>query len=182
VNGLDRFIRDRRIAQAVRFLPTAGRILDVGCHDGALFRRLGPLVRDGVGVDPCFTAPAGGPGYRLIHGRFPADVPLEPGSFDAITMLAVLEHLDRDEQNAAAAAAHDLLRPGGRLILTVPSPHVDLLLAVMIRLRLLHGMDAEAHHGFDPDEVEPLFEATGLRLVARRRFQLGLNHLFVFER
>jgi 2-polyprenyl-3-methyl-5-hydroxy-6-metoxy-1,4-benzoquinol methylase len=182
VNRLDRFIRDRRVDQAVRFISAGARVLDVGCDDGALFRRLGTRLGEGVGIDPGLTAPIESERYRLIPGRFPLDGPHEPRSFDAITMLAVLEHLDRDEQKAAAEAIYDLLRPGGRVVVTVPSPRVDWMLHVLIRLRLLHGMDAEAHHGFDPDEVELLLGATGLRVATRRRFELGLNNLFVFAR
>jgi len=46
----------------------------------------------------------------------------------------------------------------------------------------LDGMEAEQHHGFDPGEVVPLMAGAGLRLVRHERFELGLNHLFVFDR
>ncbi len=179
---LDRLIRDRRIGQAIRVIPSGARVLDVGCDDGALFRRLGPALGQGVGLDPALEGPHTGERYRLEPGTFPADAPEEPGSFDVITMLAVLEHLSTDEQQAAAEAASRLLRPGGRWVLTVPSPLVDRLLEVMIRLKLLDGMDADAHHGFAPGEVEPLVVGAGFDLVVRRRFQAGLNNLFVFDR
>jgi hypothetical protein len=66
--------------------------------------------------------------------------------------------------------------------MTVPSPTVDRLLDGLIRLRLLHGMDPEAHHGFDPVAVIPMFVDAGFRLSRHRRFELGFNNLFVFER
>jgi hypothetical protein len=49
-------------------------------------------------------------------------------------------------------------------------------------LHLLDGMEAEAHHGFDPGSTVPVFEGAGFRTREARRFQLGLNRLFVFER
>ena len=110
------------------------------------------------------------------------DAPDEPASFDAITMLAVLEHVPLDQQPDLAGAVHRLLKPGGRLILTVPSPRVDTILDGLIRIRVLHGMEAEQHYGFQPDDVEPLFLGAGLALVEHATFQLRLNHLFVFER
>ena len=141
MNALDRWIQDWRIRQAVRFLPPDPRVLDVGCDDGALFRALGPALREGVGLDPALERAAEGDRYRLLPGAFPADAPDEPGSFDAVTMLAVMEHVPPDDQPKVVERAFDLLRPGGRFILTVPSPAVDTILDVLIRLRLLarHG-------------------------------------------
>jgi SAM-dependent methyltransferase len=182
VKLVDEIIRDARLAQAVRAIPPGARVLDVGCHDGALFRRLGPALREGVGLDPALRGPLTGERYRLRPGLFPADAPDEPGGFDVVTMLAVLEHLTPVEQKAAAEATHRLLAVGGVVIVTVPAPVVDQLLHWLTRLRVLDGMEAEQHHGFDPAEVTPLMEAVGLRLLRHRRFELGLNHLFVFER
>ena len=48
---LDRFLRDRRLAQVVRRIPVGAAVLDVGCHDGALFRAIGFGLRFGVGID-----------------------------------------------------------------------------------------------------------------------------------
>ncbi|HEY7412448.1 MAG TPA: methyltransferase domain-containing protein [Vicinamibacteria bacterium] len=47
-----------------------------------------------------------------------AEAPLEPGSFDLITCMSVLEHIPRDGE--ALEAMWRLLRPGARLLLSVP--------------------------------------------------------------
>jgi SAM-dependent methyltransferase len=182
VKRLDRLLQDWRIGKAVRWVPLGARVLDVGCHDGALFRHLGPALREGIGLDPALVGPISGDRYELRPGAFPDDAPDEPGSFDAITMLAVLEHVPPSEQPALAAAVERLLTPGGRLILSVPSPRVDTILHALTSIRALDGMEADQHYGFEPDDVEPLMLAAGLTLVRHTTFQLRLNHLFVFER
>ena len=119
-------------------------------------------------------------GVRIERGSFPKDLDAEPGSFDCITALAVLEHVR--EPDAFAAACHRLLAPGGRVVLTVPHPLVDRIVDLLIALRLADGMDFDEHHGFDVERTRPIFEAAGFRTVAARTFQLGLNRLFVFEK
>jgi 2-polyprenyl-3-methyl-5-hydroxy-6-metoxy-1,4-benzoquinol methylase len=182
MNGVDRFIRDRRISQAVRFIRPGSRVLDIGCHDGQLFRAIGPALREGVGLDPDLAGPLAGPNYALRPGCFPDDAPDEQETFDAVCALAVLEHIGASEQRPFARAIARLLRPGGEAVLTVPTPAVDRMLDAMMRLHLLDGMEAGQHHGFHVAEVEPLFTETGLVLERHTTFELGLNHLFVFRK
>jgi SAM-dependent methyltransferase len=101
-------------------------------------------------------------------------------SFDTVIMLATFEHI-RDREPLCRECCR-LLRPGGRVIVTVPSPWVDAILAMLCCLRLADGMSLEEHHGFDPQTTPELFLRAGFVLEHRHRFQLGLNHLFVFRK
>jgi hypothetical protein len=96
-------------------------------------------------------------------------------------LLAVLEHIPLSQQAQLARECARALAPNGRLIITVPSPFVDRILAILLRLRLVDGMAVEQHYGFKPDRVPALF-GQELRVVTARRFQCGLNHLFVFQK
>ena len=181
---LDRLFRSLRERQATPHIPRGARVLDVGCGDGGLLRRLGPQAHDSVGIDPNAPEDADKPTnslrpFRLIRGRFPYDLDASM-QFDAITMLAVFEHFNDVDRPRVIDACARLLRPGGRLVMTVPAPAVDRIVAVLVALRLAQGMDIESHHGFDPETVPRLFE--GFRVARRERFELGLNHLFVLER
>lgn len=177
---IDRLLQRWRFAKAARFIPGGARVLDVGSDDGALFEYLGDRLGSGVGVDPSVAeAPSNGR-WRVIAGHFPGDVPAE--RFDVITALAVLEHVPEEKLTAFRNACIDHLEPGGRFIATVPSPAVDRILHMLERLRLIHGMALHEHHGFEASSTPAVLSAPELRLVRARRFQLGLNHLFVFER
>lgn len=172
---LDRLIQRIRIRKALPHIPKGGRLLDVGCADGSLIRAAAGRVRDAVGIDP--DAPAG---MGLVRGSFPQDL-RDRGPYDVIALLAVFEHVPDEERAAFVAACRDLLRAGGRVVMTVPAPLVDRIIDTLRRFRLVHGMDIEAHHGYRPEKTPAYFAASGMKLVTHERFELGLNHLFVFE-
>jgi SAM-dependent methyltransferase len=183
VRAADRLLQRWRISKAAAHLPPAARVLDVGCFDGCLFRQLGTRVAGGVGIDPELPDRPDAPdGTRLVRGRFPDDLPPDTVAFDAITMLAVVEHVPAEVQRQWATACEQRLRPGGRLVITTPAPAVDRLLDVMRAMRIVDGMSLDEHYGFDPRLVPERFATPGLQMVRTERFQLGLNHLFVFER
>ncbi|MGI8937147.1 MAG: class I SAM-dependent methyltransferase [Iamia sp.] len=181
MTGLDLFIQRLRIAAALEHLPANGHVLDVGCGDGAFFRQGSSKVASGVGID--VLAPQEewvfGP-FERRTGSFPEKVG-DGERFDAVVMLAVVEHLRDHELARWASAVPEVVEPGGKLIITTPSPVVDRILDAGIKLRLLDGMEAHQHHGFDPRQVPDLFTGPTLHLEHRRRFELGLNHLFVFR-
>lgn len=183
MKAVDRGLQRWRVAKARPWIPPGARVLDVGCGDGALFDILGDRIAGGVGIDPELPATARArrsTGVRLVRGRFPDVAPAE--AFDAITMLAVVEHLPESVYAEVGAAAARLLGVGGRLIATVPIPQVDHIVEQLQRLRLADGMELHEHHGFDPMVTRSIFEPAGFRLLCHQRFQLGLNNLFVFER
>jgi 2-polyprenyl-3-methyl-5-hydroxy-6-metoxy-1,4-benzoquinol methylase len=178
---LDCYLRDVRIAKARRFVEKGDVVVDVGCLDGAMFERWAGTIEYGYGVDPTLTEKREEPGYVLYPGLFPEALPAEI-ECDVITMLAVLEHVPRNAQAELAAACERILKPGGRLVITVPSPQVDTILDVLSKLRVIDGMSLEEHYGFEPADTERIFSPPAFRLARKRRFQLGLNNLFVFEK
>ncbi len=177
---LDRVLQQWRIRKAKPFVRPGSHLLDVGCADGVLLRRLGSLVDFGVGIDPD-AVPSENNRFRLVRGAFPDDIAGEE-QFDTITALAVLEHIPQAAQSFFAESCFRLLKPGGNVVITVPDPAVDRIIDILVRLRLLDGMSVEEHWGFVPAQADALFHAAGFSKVAGKRFQLGLNNLLVFGR
>ena len=177
---MDRYLQKWRIRQAMRELPPGARLLDIGTYDGTLFRLTGAR---GVGIDPELAAVPSIPGVTMVKGLFPEDLPELPDeSFDAVTALAVIEHVPEDELPSWAETIARLVVPSGPLIMTVPAPTVDKILHVLMRLHLVAGMEAHQHHGFQPSNLDHIFTAPLWQRAKHRTFQLGLNHLYVFER
>ena len=180
MNRVDTMLRDWRIRHVLPWIPTGGRVLDVGCFDARLFRRLGPRLGYGVGMDPAIQRPDRFDRYQLLPGEFPDARPTGE-TFDAITFLAVLEHVPTGEIDAWTDACRSLLAPNGLVVATVPSPRSTRSSTSRSRLRLMDGMEAGQHHGFEPTDILAAFRRAGFDIVAKQRFQLGLNNLFVMR-
>ena len=176
---LDRTIRDIRIGKARRFLRPGDRLLDIGCVDQTFLKLVTPMVKRAAGIDP-LAEPSRDGKLEVVKGTIPGEHPFKEGEFDCITLLAAMERIT--DKEALAKECFRLLAPGGRVILTVPHPLVDTILAGLVKLGLVEGTSIETRHAFDPRQTPGLFASAGFRLGQAESFEFGLNRLFVMEK
>jgi 2-polyprenyl-3-methyl-5-hydroxy-6-metoxy-1,4-benzoquinol methylase len=114
------------VFRALAGLPSGARILDVGAAESTVALSLASLGYEVIALDPR-PYPLSHPRLRSVQAlveEWEADEP-----FDAVICLSTIEHVglaaygqEQHEQAdlAAMRRLHELTKPGGRLVLTVP--------------------------------------------------------------
>jgi 2-polyprenyl-3-methyl-5-hydroxy-6-metoxy-1,4-benzoquinol methylase len=120
--------RLRLVMETVERAAPCGQILDFGCGSGVMLPFLGRHAQRVLGLDVDLL-----PFQAMSRLEFPANLqvrdaaqtPLESlpaASFDILTALDVLEHVD--DLPATLRGLVRLLKPGGRLIVSGPSENI----------------------------------------------------------
>jgi SAM-dependent methyltransferase len=136
------------LARTARAYPLTGRCLNAGCGEGLYCSFLEQFpVTEIVNVDlddtPQRLARLTDPRHRALDATLTA-LPFPDASFDSCLCTEVIEHIPDDE--AAVRELARCLRPGGRLLLSVPHPPAP----------------------FDPNHVREGYTLTNLTELLRR--------------
>lgn len=107
------------VARALGEPQPGRRVLDAGCGTGGLMRRLGGWEWTGVDVEPAACALARErTGAEIVEASLAA-LPWAEATFDAVTSVDVLYHIEDDV--GALREMVRVLRPGGRVVINVPA-------------------------------------------------------------
>ena len=150
-----------------------GRVLEVGCGAGGMARAIKAYRPDlevhGCDVSRRALATANQKSKDIKYDYGDAyDLPYEPGSFSAVAMFDVLEHLE--EPSASTVEIHRVLENGGLFHLFVPCEG---------ELHTLHGLlakvgwRAKEHYGghiqgFTLPALKDLLQSSGFQVPATR--------------
>lgn len=183
-NSLDRLIRSLRLRRIRCFIPTDSAVCDVGCGDGTVLRGLcrEGSIREGLGLDPQ-AVPGREGGCEIIQADL-LSAALPGERFDAVLMLAVLEHLDSGSVEPFLRDVHRILKPEGLLIITTPTPLSKPLLEFLaFRAHLISEHEIRGHRRYyRRTDLESLARRMDYEILKAARFQGGLNSFYVLKK
>ncbi len=176
---IDRLLQRCRFKAIASYLKVDDFVLDIGTGDGFFFIYFKNV--NGVGIDPYPKIKFTKKSVTFYKGTFPG-LNLKKTNFDAIIMLAVLEHIAKEKLNLISEECRALLKINGLILITVPSKKVDFILRILKKIKIVDAETLDQHYGFDVNSVEEIFNKGHFKLLVKRKFQLGFNNLFVFEK
>ncbi len=132
---------------------TGDKVLEIGCGSG--------WIRSAL-------AERGITNYTGLDINHPADIVgdinawenlgLQPCSFDIIVAFEVVEHVD------CFKACYDLLRPGGKMLITTPLPATDWILKIIETAGLSQKRTSPHNHLVRLKDV-PIFSRKEIRII-----------------
>lgn len=137
---------------------------------------MAPRIRQGVGID-YKVAPMQLGHIQTIQQRLTDRLPFPDASFEVVTLLAVLEHLEAEQP--ILAEIRRVLQPNGKLVLTVPSIWAQPVLEFLsYRLKLIDEREIRDHKRYyDRARLyRSLVEQAQFRQFQHRYFQWGMNN------
>jgi len=156
--------------QAVTMQYVRGSMLDIGCgYNNLVHAYNGP----GIGIDTYSWD-----GIDVQIGDAGA-LPFPDTCYDTVTIIAALNHIPNRE--AALKEAWRVLRPNGRLLVTMIEPITGWLAHILFKQdeEMRGGFGKGEVKGMRRGEVRELISEAGFRLREERWFEFGLNWLFV---
>lgn len=182
---LEPFLRSMRLNQVLPFIKSYPNchLLDIGCGwDAKLLRSIESYIQKGVGID--FKAPLiNEPKIETIEANLKSTLPFPDKSFDLITLLAVLEHLDDDFSILKESAR--VLKPGGGIVVTVPSWDAKPILEFLsYRMGIVNPDEIRDHKRYYSysDMVNQITKIPELKIESHSFFQWKFNNLFFIKK
>lgn len=141
-------------------------VLDVDCGRGHLIKRLLPRCKKVVGVDiseyACKECRKLYPSTKIINSSI-KNLHLKKRSVDVIFAKEVIEHMESGEDLKSLKVLYDLLKPGGRLVITTPNLNTWIWIPSILTLSRPFTLYSDPTHInlFNPRKIRTLLRKTG---------------------
>lgn len=172
---IDNVLRWLRLHKVVAHVPNDSTICDIGCGPhNAFLNSVSHKIKYGIGLDKCaIPIEEGNMEIRRVH--FNKKLPIESSSVGVVSMLAVLEHVERD--HAILQGCFRILKPGGILLITVPT-YANKPVGEFLAYRL-KVIDAEQYRDhkryYNKREIREDIERAGFVGLELTYWELGMN-------
>lgn len=179
------FLAKKRADKANGFITEkrrSGRLLDIGCGFYPHFL-ITTKFNEKYGIDPSVN-------LKLLENenihieKTEVDgrkISFKDEYFDAVTMLAVFEHIDKDKLVPVLKEIRRVLKKNGILIITTPAPWADKLLHFMARFELISSEEIHEHkHNHNKARIVDIIKEAGFETdkIKSGFFELYMNMWF----
>lgn len=178
---LDKVILNLRNKEVRRYIQNGDKIADLGAGNGAFLKSISDQISQGFAMDR-YAAEKNEGNIRFI----PFDLDEKNSALiqqfhdlDLVTAQAVIEHI-RSPFNLMRLS-FDMLRPGGRMIVTTPTPRSRTILELLaFKLHITNSESLLEHRqylwGY---ELYHLAKDAGFSSVSWHEFEMGMNTFLV---
>ena len=177
-----RKMRTNKVLPIIKKYPNS-KLLDIGCRLNYKFLlEVEPYVSEGYGIDLKVPELKNGK-IKTIQIKLYDKLPFNENSFDFVIMLAVLEHLDHPI--GIVKEIERILKPKGKLILTVPSRNSKPVLEFLVyKLKIVNEEEINDHKKYyNYKDLEKLFKETDkLKIQKHRYFQFYMNNFCIVKK
>ncbi len=174
---LEPLLRKLRLKKVMPHIPRNAILLDIGCgHKASFLKYASSHIKQGFGVD-FKVSPFQFKNIEVSQLKFNGQLPFQDSSFDVVTMLAVLEHIEQEKE--MLSEIYRVLAPGGKLVLTVPSVWAKPILEFLsYRLKIVSEEEIRDHKRYYNRQKlrQVLINEAGFISFNHRYFQLWMNN------
>lgn len=179
---LDSILRQLRINAVKKYITPNSVVCDIGCGNNANFlKSLSTKITMGIGIDKRVEDFSNGK-LHFIKDNLDKSLPVDNATIDYATIIAVIEHVDNPLE--LLKEIHRILKPGGKIILTTPSPSSKLILEFLaFKMHLISKELIEEHkYYFNKEELYKSFEEIGFKSIMIKNFEFNYNILAIAEK
>lgn len=156
----------------------------MGCGDGRLLRYLNAIFNFEycLGIDRKADNEQSG-NLEFIRGDIDK-IPAKNNAFDAVLMLAVIEHIEPFNLRAVLDEVRRILKKNGKLIITTPTPASKPVLEFLaFKLGIISKTEIADHKRYyDLAELQVLLKNAGFKCELGKKFQFGFNSYLIAKK
>ena len=182
---LESFLSKKRANTVNKLIPVShrsGRILDIGCGTYPFFL-LNTDFAEKYGIERIATQEIDQLNKQKIYIKSydieqEATIPYDDNYFDVLTMLAVFEHITINNLSKVLSEIHRVLKPGGKYIITTPTPVADVILTIMAKFKLISAdLFGEHQDVYTHKKVASLLQSAGFQKekISFGSFEIYMN-------
>lgn len=181
---LDKLFHKLRSQRIIKHIPESSFVCDIGCGaKGPFLKEISSRIRYGIGLDKKAEEYHNSK-IEIKQINISKNIPLDDDKFDSVLMIAVLEHLDYPQE--ILSESFRILKKGGNLILTAPTPLAKPILEILsFKLRLIDKNEISDHKNyFWPKDIKKMLLKAKFRKenIKTRFFNVFFNSFIICQK